>query len=84
MLLCTPDARAGHRTASCPAFSCGYPPPPLPLHVHLQGFIRPSSRAIVVSAATPADLIDKLAAYKAPPSLIRLASQGKLGVHERG
>jgi hypothetical protein len=54
-----------------------------PLHC-LQGFIRPSSRAILVSADTPAALIDKLAAYEAPPSLIRLASEGRLGVHERG
>jgi hypothetical protein len=49
-----------------------------------QGFIRPASRGIVVSADTPAKLIDALAAYQPPPSLIKLASEGKLGVHERG
>ena len=50
----------------------------------MQGFIRPASRAILISAATPAELIDKLAAYEPPPSLIKLASEGKLSLHERG
>lgn len=57
--------------------------PPCPRRC-LQGFIRPSSRAILVSGDTPGELIDTLAAYQAPPSLLRLASEGKLGVHERG
>ena len=60
-------------------------PPPHPAHhtPPAQGFIRPSSRAILISAATPAELLDKLAAYQPPPSLIKLASEGKLG-HQRG
>ncbi|PRW58826.1 cytokinin riboside 5 -monophosphate phosphoribohydrolase LOG8 [Chlorella sorokiniana] len=53
-------------------------------HATAEGFIRPSSRAILISAAMPAELIDKLAAYQPGPSLIKLASEGKLGVHERG
>ncbi|EFN51355.1 hypothetical protein CHLNCDRAFT_28106 [Chlorella variabilis] len=53
-------------------------------HATQEGFIRPSSRAILVSGDTPGELIDTLAAYQAPPSLLRLASEGKLGVHERG
>jgi hypothetical protein len=67
-------------------------PPPAQLELtttaatapRLQGFIRPASRAILIDAATPAELLDKLAAYQPPPSLIALASAGKLAVHERG
>lgn len=61
-----------------------HPARPAPRLGCLQGFIRPASRAIVISAATPAELLDKLAAYQPPPSLIKLASEGKLGVNERG
>ena len=48
----------------------------------LQGFIRPTARSIVLSADTPEELIDKLAAYEAPPSVISLASlaSGKVGL----
>lgn len=53
-------------------------------HATAEGFIRPASRGIVLSAASPGELIDRLAAYQAPPSLISLASQGLLDVHERG
>lgn len=53
-------------------------------HATEQGFIRPASRAILISGTSPAELIDKLAASQAPPSLIALASQGKLSVTERG
>lgn len=60
------------------------PPQRLPSPCAVQGFIRPASRGIVLSAASPGELIDRLAAYQAPPSLISLASQGLLDVHERG
>ena len=62
------------------------PPPPLPgpRPSTLQGFIRPASRAILIAANTPRELIDALAAYQPPPSLITLASQGALGLHMRG
>ncbi len=50
----------------------------------LQGFIRPASRAIVIDAADPAELLEKMAAYQAPPSLIKLASDGKLHPTQRG
>ena len=58
--------------------------PAATIPLRLQGFIRPASRAILIDAATPAELLDKLAAYQPPPSLIALASAGKLAVHERG
>lgn len=53
-------------------------------HATREGFIRPSSRAIIVSARTSAELLDKLAAYEAPVSLIRLASEGRLKEGQRG
>lgn len=53
-------------------------------HATKEGFIRQASRDIILSDAEPAALIEKLSAYKAPPSLIRLASQGKLNDTERG
>lgn len=64
--------------------ACPHPPPCPPPTFFPQGFIRPSSRGIILSATSPGELIDKLAAYQAPPSLISLASQGLLDVHERG
>ncbi len=68
-----------------PLAGLGSRSPPRPPHVRAaQGFIRPASRGIVLSATSPGDLIDKLSAYQAPPSLISLASQGLLDVHERG
>lgn len=58
----------------------GSQPSSRPAAAHLpsvsQGFIRPSSRAILVDAPTPAELLDKLARYQPPPSLIRLAAEG--------
>ncbi|PSC73469.1 cytokinin riboside 5 -monophosphate phosphoribohydrolase LOG3-like [Micractinium conductrix] len=53
-------------------------------HATSEGFIRPASRAILIAANTPRELIDALAAYQPPPSLITLASQGALGLHMRG
>ncbi|KAL4860244.1 hypothetical protein ACK3TF_000429 [Chlorella vulgaris] len=53
-------------------------------HATQEGFIRPTSRSILISAGSPSELIDKLAAYRPPPSLIQLAAAGKLSVHERG
>eukprot|EP00887_Chlorella_sp_A99_P005639 scaffold1.g5639.t1 len=47
-------------------------------HATAEGFIRPASRSILVSARTPAELLDALERYKAPPSLIKLASEGQL------
>ena len=41
-------------------------------HCVAEGFIRPASRGILIEAATPAELIDKLAAHKPPESIIQL------------
>ena len=50
--------------------------------VPVQGFVTPAARSIVISADTPEALIDLLAAYEAPPSIISLASlaSGKVGL----
>jgi hypothetical protein len=53
-------------------------------HATKEGFIRQASRDIVQSDVDPAALIDKLLNYEAPPSLIHLASEGKLHDTERG
>lgn len=53
-------------------------------HATREGFIRPQSRAIVLSEEDPSALFDKLMAYDAPPSLLRLASEGKLSCGQRG
>lgn len=53
-------------------------------HATEEGFIRPQSRAIVLSEVDPSALLDKLSAYEAPPSLLRLASEGKLTSGQRG
>ncbi|GAB4815657.1 hypothetical protein N2152v2_002703 [Parachlorella kessleri] len=53
-------------------------------HAAQEGFIRPQSRGIIIAEATPAALLDALEKYEAPTSLIKLASEGKLSVHERG
>lgn len=53
-------------------------------HATEQGFIRPQSRAILLSDATPAGLMDKLQRYQAPESLIKLAGEGRLLGNERG
>lgn len=79
------DFPFGGGSACIPFAGLGSRSPPGPPHVcAVQGFIRPASRGIVLSATSPGDLIDKLSAYQAPPSLISLASQGLLDVHERG
>lgn len=45
-------------------------------HATAEGFIRPAARAIVVAAATPAELFDKLESYEAPESIPSLARRG--------
>ena len=44
-----------------------------------KGFIRPASRAIVVSSTDPAELLDALASYHPPESVVSLAMRGALG-----
>ena len=46
-----------------------------------KGFIRPASRAIVLSAPDGGELLDRLAAYRAPESVVSLAMRGALGEH---
>ena len=76
---------AARRAAGCrPSPPPDNPGPGPPLLPPAQGFIRPSSRAILVDAATPAELLDKLARYQPPPSLVKLAAEGKLDMHQRG
>jgi uncharacterized protein (TIGR00730 family) len=53
-------------------------------HATEEGFIRPASRAIILSDPDPAELIDKLLRYQAPPSVVALAREGKLPVDQRG
>lgn len=48
------------------------------------GFVRPQTRAIVLSDTDPAALLDKMAAFVAPPSVIALAKSGELDVRTRG
>ena len=74
-----------------PALWPRHPPPPSPAPLRppprppcTQGFIRPASRGILLSSSDPAQLLDALEQYQPPPSLIHLASQGKLLPHERG
>lgn len=78
---CQPVAAGGKPTNPHPS---SVPPTHTPPSTHTQGFIRHSSRAILVDAGTPAELLDKLAKYKPPPSLISLAAEGKLDLHTRG
>lgn len=40
-------------------------------HALDQGFIRPQHRSLIVIDSAPAALLDKLAAYQAPPSLVK-------------
>mmetsp|Transcript_69665 Transcript_69665/g.220608 ORF Transcript_69665/g.220608 Transcript_69665/m.220608 type:complete len:111 (-) Transcript_69665:19-351(-) len=49
-----------------------------------EGFIRSESRAIVISAATPGELLDKLQAHIPPEDLISLATRGALDENQRG
>ncbi|KAK9839266.1 hypothetical protein WJX81_004770 [Elliptochloris bilobata] len=44
-------------------------------HCVAEGFIRPASRGILIEAATPAELIDKLAAHEPPASIIQLRKE---------
>jgi hypothetical protein len=53
-------------------------------HATSEEFIRPASRAILLEDSDPAALIDKLLHYEAPPSVIKLAKEGKLDPHVRG
>ncbi len=50
----------------------------------MQGFIRQASRDIVIQAEDPGELISKLEAYTPPPSIIKLALEGKLLHNLRG
>ena len=50
----------------------------------LQGFIRQASRDIVIQSDDPAELIAKLEAYAPPPSIIKLALEGRLLHNLRG
>ncbi|DBA85764.1 hypothetical protein WJX77_002099 [Trebouxia sp. C0004] len=42
-------------------------------HAVQEGFVREASRTVVIEGKSPAELLDKLAAYKPPPSLLELA-----------
>jgi len=53
-------------------------------HATSEEFIRPASRAILLEDSDPAALIDKLLQYEAPPSVIKLAKEGKLSPNTRG
>ena len=44
-----------------------------------KGFIRPASRSIVLSSSDAGELLDQLAAYRAPESVVSLAMRGALG-----
>ena len=48
------------------------------------GFLRQQSRDIVLVSSDPAELLQKLRDYTAPPSVIELAKQGKLDPMTRG
>lgn len=49
-------------------------------HAVQEGFVREASRTIVIEGKTPAELLDKLAAYKPPPSLLELAKTAPRGL----
>ncbi|DBA88899.1 hypothetical protein WJX79_002825 [Trebouxia sp. C0005] len=49
-------------------------------HAVQEGFVREASRTIVIEGRTPAELLDKLAAYKPPPSLLELAKTAPPGL----
>lgn len=51
---------------------------------YLQGFVREASRSIVIDAVTPDELLNKMAVYKPPPSLLSIIKEGKLDRHIRG
>ncbi|CAL5221821.1 g4078 [Coccomyxa viridis] len=53
-------------------------------HATEEGFIRQASRDIVIQADDPSELISKLEAYTPPPSIIKLALEGKLLHNLRG
>ena len=50
----------------------------------MQEFVRESSRRIVIEARTPAELLDKMAAYTPPESLIEAIKKGKVDKRMRG
>ena len=50
----------------------------------MQGFIRQASRDIVIQCEDAGQLIAKLEAYTPPPSIIKLALEGKLLHNLRG
>ena len=53
-------------------------------HAMDQEFIRPASRGIILQDSDPDALIDKLAAYVAPRSVVELAREGSLDPNVRG
>ena len=53
-------------------------------HAMDQEFIRPPSRGIILEDSDPEALIDKLAAYVAPRSVVELAREGSLDPNVRG
>ncbi|CAG9465031.1 unnamed protein product [Pedinophyceae sp. YPF-701] len=48
------------------------------------GFLSKQSRASLLVSTDPADLIDQLEAYRAPPSVIQLAKEGKFDLLTQG
>lgn len=64
---------------------CAYPSQRLKVRVgDVQGFIRQASRDIVIQCEDAGQLIAKLEAYTPPPSIIKLALEGKLLHNLRG
>lgn len=61
---------------------CGYFDPLLKFFDHAvqEGFVRETSRTIVIEGKTAAELLDKIAAYKPPPSLLELAKTTSSGI----
>ena len=53
-------------------------------HATEEEFIRPASRGIILQDSDPAALIEKLAAYVAPRSVVELARDGLLDPNVRG
>lgn len=53
-------------------------------HCVTEGFVRPSSRDMLISGSTPAEVLDALEAFQPPPSIIKLAEAGQLPANSRG
>lgn len=50
----------------------------------LQEFVRDTSRRIVIEAQSPAELLEKMLAYRPPQSLLEAIKEGKLDKTVRG